>query len=279
LFRRIAAYLLLFCNLCLILCLFVAALDIREGTKIPLPIIMYHHIHSSPDRWGAYVVSPDTFEEDLRYLRSEGYETVSIKDLLAFVEEGAPLPEKPIMLSFDDGHASFQAYALPLLEKYDMCAVIAVVGAYTDASSASEDHNISYAYLSWEELQALHENSHVEIISHSYNMHENSERVGCMIYAGESSEHYRVSLNQDAEQMEAGFLSHLGEIPIAFAYPFGAACSEAQELLRDRGYQLLFTCRERVNYLSGAEEELLSLGRFNRPNYMSSWEFFHQFES
>jgi len=275
--KRVFARLLLVFDLFLSGALFLAAAPEGAGQTVELPILMYHHIHSSPDRWGAYVISPETFENDLRYLKELGYESVSLSELLAFSKGEGTLPEKPILISFDDGHKSFQTYALPLLEKYDMSAVVAVVGAYTEAYSQTSDHNVSYAYLSYEELRELAASPHVEIISHSYALHDTKGRLGCKILPGESREVYEALLKEDIRLQGEGFQRELGFLPVAFAYPFGAGCPEAKEILKEAGFEVLFTCTEKVNRLTGDPAELLSLGRFNRPHGLSSWEMMEKF--
>ena len=63
---------------------------------------MYHSILKDPQRTGDYVISPEQLEKDLIYLQNHGYTTVLLADLIAYVHEGTPLPDKPIVLTFDD---------------------------------------------------------------------------------------------------------------------------------------------------------------------------------
>ncbi|MBR6521240.1 MAG: polysaccharide deacetylase family protein, partial [Oscillospiraceae bacterium] len=126
------------CVLLLMLCLPSA----RAQQSVQLPILMYHHISTDPSRLGDYVVSPETFENDLKYLSRLGYTSISLAELIAYVDGRGSLPEKPIMITFDDGQRSFAEYALPLLEKYDMCAVAAIVGKYADDYTQSGDMNV-----------------------------------------------------------------------------------------------------------------------------------------
>ena len=70
------------------------------------------------------MLSPAQFESDLKYLKENGYHTVVVQDLIDYVEKGVPLPEKPVMLTFDDGYYNNYYYAFPLLEEYDAKIVI-----------------------------------------------------------------------------------------------------------------------------------------------------------
>ena len=75
-----------------------------EAEGIRLPVLMYHAIISDPDRMGEYVITPQAFRRDMDYISEAGYETVVMEDIIAYVRSGTPLPEKPIMISFDDGY-------------------------------------------------------------------------------------------------------------------------------------------------------------------------------
>lgn len=241
---------------------------------VTLPVVMYHQINPSPESWGDYTISPETFQGDLEYLSAKGYQTVTVQALIDYCQGRGELPEKPVLITFDDGYESFTPYALPALERLSMNAVVAVVGKYADTYTETEDHHLSYSYFSWPALAELQRSQAVELAVHTYDMHELGTRRGCKIKPGESSEAYSETLTADLERVERQFLAFTGETPPVFAYPYGFSCKEAKELLRKRGYQVLFTCEERVNALTGDLEELMNLGRFNRPNRADREQFF-----
>ena len=94
-----------------------------DGSALPtLPILMYHHCLEE-ERLGKWVVSVSEFEGDLKYIQSQGYTTIVVQDLLDHYQKGTPLPEKPIMITIDDGHLSAYTYLYPLLKQYNMKAV------------------------------------------------------------------------------------------------------------------------------------------------------------
>ncbi len=246
----------------------------QSPAPIPLPIVMYHHVSPDPNACGDYTVSTESLTQDFAYLQERGYRSVSLADLRAFVRGEADLPEKSVMITFDDGQESFLAYVLPLLEAYDFSAVCAIIGTCADAYTKVSDHHLSYSYLSWEEIQDLSRSPHVEFSLHTQNMHNIEARKGCQIKAGETTEVYKQRFSEDLAQLEAGFAKYTGDIPRAFAYPYGFECPEALEVLQTRGYDILFTCHDRVNQLQGKAEDLLSLGRFNRPYTADRQQFF-----
>lgn len=241
---------------------------------VRLPILMYHHISADPRRWGDYVVSPETLENDLKYLSGLGYVCISLQELVAYTDGRGALPEKAVMITFDDGQRSFSEYALPLLEKYDMCAVAAIVGKYADDYTESGDMNISYAYMGWPELAQLAADPHVELQSHSYDMHSLDRRKGCSRMSGEDELDFEKIFSADMTLLNGRFREHLGSEPIAFAYPFGIRSPAGKELLLASGCRALFTCDERVNSIRRDPSCLYELGRFNRPNDANRYEFF-----
>ncbi len=246
-----------------------------EPDAVKLPVVMYHHIDADAAASGDYVITPETFESDLRWLRAHGYEAVSVRELLSWEAGTGALPEKPVLITFDDGQESFLVWALPLLEKYDMCAVAAIVGSYADEYTASGDTNVKYACMSWDAVAEAAASGRVEIASHTQAMHSASgERRGCKINPGEAPEAYAAALNADLAQVEASIIAATGAPPAAFAYPFGFTCAEAEAVLASRGYSVAFTCSEKVNTLSRAPGELMRIGRFNRPSGPASGRFF-----
>lgn len=268
-----------FAALCCAVSIFLPALPSARATdeypdSVELPVLMYHHIVENPKSWGDYIVSPATFEGDMKYLSERGYETVSIQQLIDFAAGVGNLPEKPVMVTFDDGQRSFAEYAVPILEKYNMCAVAAIVGKYADTFTESGDTNVKYAYMSWGELSELNKNPCVELQAHTYDMHTLDSRRGCSIRRGESRENYFNTFGNDLRLEKERFEKYLGIKPIAFAYPYGIRCAEAEELLTSCGYLVTFSCDERVNTVTRDGASLHCLGRYNRPNGVDRYSYF-----
>ena len=238
-----------------------------------LPILMYHSILPDPARAGDYVLPPEMLAEDLSYLRARGYETVTVQDLLAFVDKGMPLPEKPILLSFDDGYYNNCVYLPPILEEYGMCAVVSPVGSFADAYAASGDRNVYYAMADWEALKALAENPRIELQNHSYRLHNETPRLGAKRCAGESEADYQAMLYADLSAMQDAMESRLGVRPEAFVYPFGAVDEASGEVLRALGFRASFSCSSRHNTITRDPDCLWLLGRYNRPYGISTADF------
>ena len=240
---------------------------LAEGSnKTALPIIMYHHILQDKGKQGTFVISPKELEQDLLYLKENGYTAIGTKELLAFQEDGIPLPEKPVMLTFDDGYLSYLEYAVPLLSQYGMKAVVSVVGAYSDIYTETVDRNVSYACLNWEDISKLSESEHTEIMHHTYDMHKNAGgRKGCARMKGEEKEVYRKAFREDTEKMQNLLEIHTGKKAPCFTYPFGFYCGESEEELKSMGFSMSLCCEEGINYLS-RDSALFKLKRFNRKH-------------
>src|SRR5699024_8650035 len=99
---------------------------------------MYHHIDEYGD--DSVTISESLFEEQLEYLYENGYNTVSLDQLVGFVENGTPLPERPVMITFDDGYESNYTIAFELLRKYGFCASIFVVASEVGETPGSLRH-------------------------------------------------------------------------------------------------------------------------------------------
>ena len=130
-------------------------------TEVILPVLMYHEVKR--EGLGKDVILPEEMESDLRYLSREGYTTVVMADVLAFVYAGEPLPEKPIMLTFDDGLGSSYRSLFPLLQKYETRAVISVIGKSADEFSRLPENGAHFVHATWSELLEMWDSGLIEL--------------------------------------------------------------------------------------------------------------------
>ncbi len=250
---------------------------VPKESSVRLPVVMYHHICPDRSLAGPYVLPADVLEEDFRYLQSSGYTPVSVRALLAYVTTGAPLPEKPVLLTFDDGQRSFLTRVVPLLERYNFPAVVNVVGAFTDLYTENGDTNDRYACLNADDLRTLAQHPLVEIGCHSYGMHTLGDRRGMGRKPGESDDKYRAALTADLARFNDRTSVLIGGQPRILAYPFGIENELVRDLAAANGFDVTLTCREVVNTVR-AGGALTELGRFNRPYGIGSEQFFSRFQ-
>lgn len=249
-------------------------LSAAAGEVVKLPIVMYHSVVEGSSRCGDYVISAGQFESDVSALHEAGYETVNIADLERYVD-GGELPEKPVMITFDDGFLNNIDVCGPILEKYDMCAVLSVVGVYTENEERCDwKRSDNYSYLTWEEIAAADKKGTFEIQNHSYNMHGGSGRQGAKKVSGEDAATFKEKVKQDITHMQELLKQKAGVRASCFTYPYGYFDSDTKDVIRECGFAASLICYERINEVTRDPECLYNLGRFNRPSGITTAQFF-----
>ena len=247
----------------------------EEG--IPLPIIMYHGFLKDETYQGDYVISPQVLENDIQYLQSKGYTAVFMQDVLDYMDGKGTLPEKPVILSFDDGYYNNYLYAFPLAKQYKMKMVLAPIGYYTDLYSQQDSNHPNYSHITWDQAQEMLDSGYFEFQNHTYNLHTYQNRNGANKLSGESFQDYKRIVGGDIMQMQSRFQEELGICPTTLVFPFGAYCEDSIELAKQLDFEAVFTCKEKINYISREDPECLyRLGRFRRPGDLSSEKFYEE---
>lgn len=243
-----------------------------------LTVVMYHSILNS--RTGTYIVSEKQLDNDLYAYEAAGYTTVFPSEVIAFVNGTGDLPEKPLLITFDDGHYNNLYYGLPLLKKHNMKANINIIGAFSAHSADSGDHsNPNYSHLTWEQIKNLNESGNFEIGNHTYNMHNYQPRFGVGKKAGESEAAYREAVRADVGKLQNILKEKSGVTPIVFAYPFGKYTEEAKKTLIDLGFQMMLNCNEGVTRIvRGEPETLYAVRRINRAGGYTAEELVNKME-
>ncbi|WP_303839615.1 polysaccharide deacetylase family protein [Selenomonas ruminantium] len=186
-------------------------------TRTPAPqgvvILEYHHVSDDvgEDGW-AYTVPPADFAQQLDYLQAEGYTTITMQDFMRARKGKQELPEKPVVLTFDDGYEDNYTTLLPMLEERHMTAVV-----YMVTNSIGRK-----GYLSWNQLRDMQKRG-IEIGSHTAN-HQPLTRL---------------DREKQAEEMKLSKLlmewNGLKTI-YSFSYPNGAYDEGMPELLQENEY-------------------------------------------
>lgn len=250
-----------------------AAADAR-AQGVALPILMYHSILKDPARTGTYVVTPEDFRRDMVWLRDHGYTTVHLAEVLDYVYEGAPLPEKPVVVTFDDGYVNNYLYAYPILQEMGMKAVLSPIGKYTDLYTGSGDDSPYYAHCTWGQLQEMAASGVMEIQNHTYDLHTYSAaRHGCAGNKGEAPAQYRQIVGEDIMQAQNAIRAQLGVSPEMLVYPFGSYNAASEELIRSLGFRGSLSCETGIAVVTD-EESLYRMKRLLRPGGVSTGEFF-----
>ena len=193
-----------------------------------LPILMYHHVVPDGTACNSMTVTAGKLSEDLAWLKEHGYTTVLPRELAA----GMPLPEKPILITFDDGYRSNYDLAYPLLQQYQSKAVISIMVFMQEAGVTS--------FLSWDMCREMSDSNLIEIGSHTYRLHNLDDRNGNFTPSGingiqrkpdESDEDFQLRVLDDIQKSHDLIAENLGRDVTFFAYPFGIREPDAQELI------------------------------------------------
>ncbi len=243
-----------------------------------LPVIMYHGLLPDKGRQNTYVIDPALLESDLQEVARRGYTTVSLQQVLDFVEQGTSLPEQAVLLTFDDGYYNNYRYAYPLLQQYGMKAVISPIVRWSTfySDTPGEQDRPVYSHITWAQIREMADSGLVEFANHSYDLHHAGDggRHGAKKLPGESVQRYQTVLREDLQKAQDLLTEKTGLTPVAFTYPFGAVSKEALPVLKNMGFRATFVCEERVNMLTADPACLYDLGRYLRDQKEDSTAFF-----
>lgn len=197
---------------------------------VRMPVLMYHHVVQNWERCNEMTVTVRRLEQDLQWLADNGYHTVLPRELAA----GKPLPEKPVLITFDDGYRSNYDLAFPLLQKYQAKAAIAIMVYMQDNPGGN--------FLTWDMCREMHDSGLVEIGSHGYVTHNLDTRMGNFVAGqangvqrkqGESDLDFRLRVLEDLRCSHERITVELGAPPTYFAYPFGKTDPDADAYLKN----------------------------------------------
>lgn len=217
--------------------------------QVQVPILMYHKIRDYKEKDSKkakiFITTPAAFEEQMKYLHDHNYTIISVGDLMkAF--NGAPLPYKPVIITFDDGFNNQYTYALPILEKYHDTATFFI---YTDAISAYGD------YMTWEQVHDLASKG--------------------MTIAAHTKSHAKLTKILSTKGLEQEILGskkvlekELNTPIVYFAYPYGLYNKEVINVVKESGFLAAFSV------IQGKIEKTSNMYFLRRNNMGSSMDTF-----
>ena len=183
--------------------------------NIGIPVLYYHSVNKNADN--EVTITPDALEKQLNYIHDNNYVTITIKELYEHLKNAAPIPEKSILITFDDGYMNNYTEAFPMLKKLNMKATIFCVGNSLDGSY----------YLSEDALKEMSDYG-IDIQCHTVN----HVHLDTLSYEEQLSE-----LRHSKEIIE----KITGKEVLSVAYPFGDYNSETIKAAKEAGYKLAFT--------------------------------------
>lgn len=249
------------------LCAHEAAADEAAYTK-DLPVLMYHDLLAQDDGTGA--MTAEIFDEQMRSLQSAGYTAVSLDEVYDYVYHGAMLPEKPILITFDDGYRSNYELAYPILQNYDMKAAMFVIGVSVGQDTYKDTGVSITPHFSYEEAQQMIASGLITIGSHTYDLHQSPQldpapvRETAGILPGEGQAAYAAVFSGDLAQSVREIEEHTTQHVTALAYPEGVYTTLSQALCREAGLLATFSSDVHGNTLvRGLGQCLYAMGRYS----------------
>lgn len=219
-----------------------------RARKSAVPVIMYHDI--TPVKDVSWDVTPDEFQQHLNLIREQGLTPITMDALVTHLQTGAPLPEKPILLTFDDNYLGQYQYAFPLLKKYNYPAVWSVHTAYVGSPAGKPK-------ATWDQLREMQRSGLITIASHTVN-HFNLAPIADV-----------AKLDRELRDSKAKLEQELGVSVQYFTYPEGDYSDLVRERVKAAGYRaaLSMSLDAEREVPANESEDLLTLMRYGQSRF------------
>jgi poly-beta-1,6-N-acetyl-D-glucosamine N-deacetylase len=214
-------------------------------------VLCWHSVRERVAQDDAYSISRAAFVEQLEYLKTHGYQPVSVPQVLQAAKGDSRLPDKAVLLSFDDAYRSFYEFVFPLLTRLGYPSMLAVVGSWIE-NGPPED--LAEPLMTWKQIAAVSRSPLVEVATHSYNLHRSVRynrigNVGAVISVREflpdkgryeTEDEYRQKLALDFSRQKNLFQRRLGSSPRVMVWPYGRYNAISIAVARESGCLLAF---------------------------------------
>ncbi len=201
----------------------------KNGYQV-IPVLTYHRFE---EKCSSNLCLPeDIFEQQMKYLKDNGYHSVTPEDLLAFLEYRQALPAKSVMITMDDGFRSVYNIAFPVMKEYGFSATLFIYTDYVGVSGSA---------ITWDQLREM-KTAGFSIGSHTIS-HSNLTKKE----DGESDQDYLARIKKELDESKAIIDKKLGQDTIILAYPFGSCDQRVIEYTKQAGYKMAMTVKRGGN--------------------------------
>ena len=254
----------------LIICT-ILAVGCTTVESVNIPILLYHHLAEVGDE--SNIISYEKFGHNMDLLQENGYETISFPQLIDYANGDGDLPEKPVIITFDDGYYSNYEYAYPILEERGMKATVFAIGVSVGHMEYYKDteHTMT-PHFGETEIREMIDSGVIDIQSHTYDMHQwppfetgDVIRENVLPLETETEAEYTSALTLD-HQMQTELLRNCGVTEVhTVAYPGGKSCELSDKVLSELGVSVTVTTNAyNLNkVIKGKPDTLIALGRYN----------------
>jgi len=134
-----------------------------SGTTVPadhshkqrLPVLLYHRIDGEADKnWRRFCVAPEHFAEQMAWLAGAGYHTIDLHALLDYYAQGRAVPDKALVITFDDGYFCNYSRAFPVMAKFNFTGTI-FLAANLIRTAAAPPLESRHSFMSWQEIREM----------------------------------------------------------------------------------------------------------------------------
>jgi poly-beta-1,6-N-acetyl-D-glucosamine N-deacetylase len=254
-----------------LVCCSVSAAAADAPYHVPYQVLAYHdvrdHVNGNYDQ-DQYAVSTKNLIDHFNWLKINGFVPVSLDDILAAQRGESELPEKAVLLTFDDGLKSVYTHVFPLLKLFGYPAVISIVTSWVEG-----DQEVKAAgrvltaddFVTWDQVREMHDSGLIEIASHSHDLHRGitgnemyNEQPAAVTMAltdhgYESRDEYLARIRKDLAKSVELIEQHTGQAPRTMTWPYGAFNQETLEIARDLGMPITLTLDDGPNKLHDTE--------------------------
>lgn len=194
-----------------------------------IPVLTYHRFGKECN--SNLCMPTHIFEQQIKYLKENGYHSVTPDDLLAFLEYRQSLPAKSVMITMDDGFRSVYNIAFPIMKKYGFTATLFIYTDYVGVGSA----------ITWDQLREMKADG-FSIGSHTVSHSNLTEKAD-----GESDQDFLARIKKELSDSKAIIDKKLGQNTIILAYPFGNCDQRVIEYTKQAGYKMAMTVKRGGN--------------------------------
>ena len=191
----------------------------------PVPVLLYHDLTADGVPRNGMTVPVHEFREQMTHLKESGYYAITTSQLEAYLTGKGSLPDRPVLITFDDGYESVYTLAYPVLREFGLRATAFVVG--TTARTAN--------HLTFEQMREMSASGVVEIASHTYAGHGGSSA------APDIASWTEEQITADLSTITAVLRAERVPMAPAFAYPFGDPSPSLVSAVRKLGFTIAFT--------------------------------------